>query len=349
MWRVALFLLIFFGPLAADNIEGNALLLPAVPREEITRTIIHQRRSALWSEDYPATVREAKANEKVIMVAFMGSGWCPWSEKFEREILNDIHFTEQLKDEVNFVWLSCPRESARANVDIRQLKERFGIDEFPTLVFINSQEEELFRVGYLPLSSHEFAAKLRQMIRDYLALWSRVEKKGSEPFALDELKSLYQKASSLNSYHYKERLMQMGLAEDRGTFFLLEKYAELAESGEKTESAELKQKIIERDPKNLAGSQLSLAILDFQTKSALLKNRENVKSVIKPLVEYIQRFGKRDRENLWKVQMMLAQYLFSKNAIPDALAHAAASYKSAPEEKKAEIAQTIDYLKTQVQ
>lgn len=327
--------------------EGKTLLLPISPREEIARTLFQHRRSSAWNENFGEALVDAQSNGKVLLLAFMGAGWCPWSEKLEREILSEPAFVEPLRGDVQFVWLACPEEPKRYGTELKQLKEKYGVDEFPTLVLITPQQEEMFKVGYLPLSPKEFAARLKQMVGDFKELFGRLEK-DEAPMSLEELESLYIKARDLKSAHYKEKLMQEGLKRDKDTFFLLEKYAELMEAGNKKEAAPLREKIIDRDPKNLKGSQLRLAIFDFQTRATRLKRKDDPFAVMKPLVAYIEKFGKKDKDNLWKVQMMMAQYLFTKNEVKEALEHASASYQSAPEESRKEIAETIDYLKTYV-
>ncbi len=347
MWRALLFLTAFSGSLLqAENphFDEKTLLLPTAPREEITRTLFHQRRSAVWNENYGQSLTSAKNTGKVLLLAFMGAGWCPWSEKLEREILNEPAFLEPLKEDLQFVWFSCPEETKRSGTELLTLKEKYGVQEYPTLVFITPGQEEMFKVGYLPLSPKEFAARLKKMIADFRELFGKLEE--NNPISPEELESLYVKARDLNCSRYKEKLMQMGLEKDKGTFFLIEKYIQLTSSGNKKEAELVRDEIVDRDPKNLKGSQLRLAIFDFQTRSVRLKKKDNPYSVVKPLVEYVQRFGEKDKENLWRVQMMMAQYLFAKNEVQEALNQAKASFESAPQESKAEIAETIDYLKS---
>lgn len=343
--RLCLFAALFLASgLSAEDAAGKALLLPTAPRDEIARTLFQQRRSSAWSENYGEALTSAKTSGKVLLLAFMGAGWCPWSEKLEREILSDPAFLEPLREELQFVWLTCPEENKKCSPELQGLKTRYGVEEFPTLVLVTPYQEEMFKVGYLPLAPKEFASRLKQMVGDYRELFGRVE--NETPLTLEELEALYIKARDLKSAHYKEKLMKAGLAKDSGTFFLLEKYGELVDAGKKQEAADLREQIIDRDPKNLKGSQLRLAIFDFQTRALRLKRKDSPFTVVKPLVEYVEKFGEKDKENLWKVQMMMAQYLFAKNEVKEALSQAEASYQSAPEASKKEIAETINYLQS---
>ncbi len=70
------------------------------------------------------------------------------------------------------------------------------------------------------------------------------------------------------------------------------------------------------------------------------------KAVVKPLVEYLRKFGTVDTENAWQIEMKISKYLFSKDQIEEALKHANASLKMAPESARTEIAKSVEYLKT---
>jgi thioredoxin-related protein len=324
----------------------NTLLVPALPSHQMQRTMLQQRRSPLWNENYDQATRTAQKTGKPLILAFMGAGWCPWSEKFEKEILSEAGFLDTLKDKVALVWVTCSQDGSRSTPEVRALKEKYAVEQYPTLVVVSAYQEEMFRVGYLPLSAKEFASRLDQMIQDYQELWGKIENPEAAPIAAEDLESLYQKACSLSSNKYKEKLMSLGLQKDRGTFFLLEKYGKLLENGKKNEAEPIKNKIIERDPKNLKGSLLRLAILEFQTRVTRLKRKDSPITAVKPLLEYLRKFGEKDKENRWKLEMMMAQYLFTKNEIAEALHHAKASYDSAPDASKSEVAQTIDLLKS---
>jgi hypothetical protein len=63
------------------------------------------------------------------------------------------------------------------------------------------------------------------------------------------------------------------------------------------------------------------------------------------LLQYVREFGKNDKANLWHIELMIAQYLFSKDAKQEALLHALASYEAAPEEKKNEIIDVVSYIR----
>src|SRR5262249_6006006 len=144
----------------------------------------------------------------------------------------------------------------------------------------------------------------------------------------EQLKTLFQKVVRLENDYFKQQVLDEGLKKDKGAFFLMQQYAALIEKEKMKERSvqRLRRRILERDPKNEHGTHLKVALTDFQVLSKKLKPHK----AVKPLLEYTQKFGKQDRENLWKIEMMLAQFLFSQKLIQEALFHASLSYEAAP-------------------
>ena len=69
---------------------------------------------------------------------------------------------------------------------------------------------------------------------------------------------------------------------------------------------------------------------------------------VQPLIQYIQKFGKTDKENVWKLQMIISQFFLDKNRLPQALDHAQASLELAPDSVKSDIATAVKNIKTAI-
>jgi predicted Zn-dependent protease len=111
-----------------------------------------------------------------------------------------------------------------------------------------------------------------------------------------------------------------------------------------SEVLKLKSDLLARDRENKLGSHFKVAVLEFQKIASRLKSKDRAEKALKPLFDYMHRFGKKDPENLWRAEMMVAEFLFAKNSIPQALEHAQASYQAAPESIKFQIAETITFM-----
>lgn len=107
---------------------------------------------ATWLTDLPAAQAQAKADKKIVLMDFTGSDWCPWCIKFRKEVLDSQAFTDYAAKNVVLVELDYPRgkkqssELKKANAD---LKDKYNIDGFPTLVVLDQNGKEIGRqVGY---------------------------------------------------------------------------------------------------------------------------------------------------------------------------------------------------------
>ena len=300
---------------------------------------------ALFSEpqqEIEKALTLSQTSSKPLLIAFIGSSWCPWSEKLESEVLRSEAFISGLKSEIVFLRIDIPENFRELTGD---LKQRFHIEQCPLLVLLDPSGEEISRMGYLPYSAQEFSRLMKETMADFTALKTAAQ---MHKLPAQELEVLYLKAKKLGNEKYKEKFMEAGLQADKGPFFYMEKYANLIETGKKKDPQveTLRKKILAKDPKNQYGMHLRLAVLDFQGLANKHKKKDKPLSVVEPLLGYLEKFGNQDRENSWKVQLLIAQFLFSKNELEPALEHATASYEAAPDTMKKEIAQSIDYLKS---
>lgn len=219
------------------------------------------------------------------------------------------------------------------------LVDQFHIDSYPTFLLVEPNGKEIAK---LDLASIDAAT-----INTLLASYSHVQNNDLSSLKIGELRALYAQAGKFADMTFKQTLLEEGLKVDEGPFFMLQQYGNLvAEVGVKNRKSKiLRNKIIARDIKNLHGYRRQLALMDFE---ALSNAHETLaaKAVVKPLMDYLQKFGSKDAENAWQIEFKISRYLFSRDQIEDALKHANASLKMAPEAKRNEIAQSVAYLES---
>jgi len=293
-----------------------------------------------WTPDYNQALETARLEQKPLLVAFVGPNWCPWSDKIFEDVLTKPEFINALKESVLFVRVDFPYSGARQESEA--LKEKYHIRQLPTLVLVSPQEEEIAKVGYLPLKAPEFAIHIERILHGYQKLVKKMDQSDVLQMPVEELRHLYRESCTYHLAKYTEILLSAGLAKDPGSFFLLEKYSELIKTQPKKAKA-VREEIETRDPENKEGAHLQLAIFDFQARA---ETSDNIDKVLKPLKKYLKEFGLQDRENVWRVHMMIAQYLFHKHEKKeDVIKHAQASIESAPEEAKGELTEFLTYMK----
>lgn len=162
------------------------------------------------------------------------------------------------------------------------------------------------------------------------------------------MKTSYQQARASGNDFIRDKTLNEGIKKDESLYFLLEKYTELTDKRKIDEAKIVKKEIIEKDPYNMRKTCYRLAMIDFE---ALSRDKTIIDPniVIYPLLQYINDFGKKDRDNLWRLEMIISQFLCSRGLVKEALIHARASYKAAPITLKKEIVKTVLYLKHRVQ
>lgn len=285
-----------------------------------------------WSANYAQELETAKFENKLVLLAFVGRDWCPWSDKFFQETLSEPQFINALKDLVVFVRVDFPYSENAPESE--GLKEKYHIQQLPTLVIASPREEEVAKIGYLPLKPSEFAVHIEQILQGYKKLITKIGQRELSELSVEEIRHLYQEACTYHLTKYKEVFFSLGLKLDPGPFFLVEKYGELMKVKPKKAKA-LRREIEKRDPKNKHGSYLQLAIFDFQAQA---EKSEDSHKVLKPLRKYLKKFGQKDLENSWRLHMMIAQYLFHKNGDKkEIVKQVQAALDQAPEEFKNEL------------
>lgn len=278
-----------------------------------------------WCSSY----EQALMQKKPLFLFFTGSDL--WSEKMEKELLEDAFFAQELSDVFAFIKVE----------ENSPLFSKFQPEVTPMVLLLNEEEELITKFGYLSLDPQEYAEYIHHFLEEYIAI-QKTLKVTSDPI---DLENLFEKARSLGSRVLEEKIFEKGIAQPLGTYFLLEKYAEHQGFDEESvkKRAEIKEEVEHRDPNNVRKSFYRLALMDFQR---MVKNTEG-KEAVRPLLQYIEMFPE-DEERGWKIEMMISQYLFTKGYLNESLFHARACYKKAPLPIRKDIAESIQHIRGEI-
>lgn len=304
-----------------------------------------------WMSEYEAGLQAAKSQKKPLIVYFTGSDWCPWCFKIQEEIIDNPEFIDSMKSHYVFVKVDFPKRTLLPEAvrkKNQQLREQFEVKTFPTVVLMDPEEGVISKMGYLDIGGKKYAEQINHSLEEYQMIRKALHK---APKEWDEnLERLYEKAKNLGCQSLIEKIYSEGIEKDSGPFFLLEQYANSlqTQSVEESKLTDLRTEIVNRDPENVKGSHRRLAVLDFQSLADQLEANGDPMDVVSPLINYIDMFGKKDKDNIWRLEMMISQYLFSQDKIALALKHARRSYKVAPKAVQKEISDSIIYLKGQL-
>lgn len=314
--------------------------------------------SIQWMTNYEAAVNKANEASLPLFIFFTGSDWCTWCSKLEEEVLETPDFAEGAGKKFVFLKVDFPRETPQdpnTKQQNRQLQNKFNVRSFPTIViFDQKQQQQIGVTGYRPGGGRPFASYLQKMVNDYQNYIQKVQKAntpGEPQLSGLELKQLYEKSRELGFNNDFHRLIQLGLSSNQKSYFQLEYYRLLAEEGlsHSADAMALKQTLLSSDPSNELKTHYKVAIIDFETYSDDLEKEDNADKTVAPLVAYVEKFGKHDKENLWRLNMIISQVYLDKNKLPQALRYAQSCYETAPPTVQPEIATAIKNIQAQSQ
>ena len=145
------------------------LLHPSAPPPPVTG-IVKVRPSdvraadLVWRTDLPGALKQARSDEKLVLLDFTGSDWCPWCIKFDQEVLSTDRFASYALNRLELVKLDFPRHTPLSD-DLKQANEalvkKFKVDGIPTYVLLDANGRELGRqVGYVAGGPDKFIVKL---------------------------------------------------------------------------------------------------------------------------------------------------------------------------------------------
>ncbi|MDX1680668.1 MAG: thioredoxin family protein [Akkermansiaceae bacterium] len=98
-----------------------------------------------WTTDYEAALKQAKEEDKSILLEFTGSDWCPPCKLMRKEVFGKKEFVEAAKKDYILVELDFPRSDKELAEKNQPLAEEFEIRGFPTVVLLDSEGKEFSR------------------------------------------------------------------------------------------------------------------------------------------------------------------------------------------------------------
>lgn len=105
-----------------------------------------------WSDNYAASLAQAKEEKKMVLLDFTGSDWCGWCVKLDEEVFSKGPFKSFAKKNLVLVELDYPHGKTQSDEVKKQnseLKSKFAISGYPTLILVDAEGKEVTRwVGF---------------------------------------------------------------------------------------------------------------------------------------------------------------------------------------------------------
>jgi len=119
-----------------------------------------------WLRSYSDAVSMSQSQSKPIAILFTGTSWCPACMKLERSVLNHPEFIRAVSQKFVFLKAEFNEYSEQAVMasPYKPLLDRYGVNSFPTIVVVNSNGQQLFRVSYKEGGPMTYAQEMLQRL-----------------------------------------------------------------------------------------------------------------------------------------------------------------------------------------
>lgn len=279
-----------------------------------------------WMQNYEKAHVHAQQTDKPLLVAVLGSSLCPWSQRFQEEIVACPEFLDAL--EGHFVCAAARQE---------QIPQFTG--DIPCILIQSPYGEEIARRTYLPIDSTRYGRLCLESAR----IFEKCKKLPLETLPENILEPLYKEAVNASCIDLSQHILSIAMQQGRMLFAVFEEYKCLVMAGKrkKDRALRLREELLGRDPRNIRGMWFQIAYLDFFDRDS--KARE-LKDVLEPLVRYIDMFTKVQDPYLWQAEMIASEYLFVHGHAHKAIKYAKKALQKAPLEHKERVIAALAYM-----
>lgn len=104
-----------------------------------------------WLTSWDEAAKQSKKSGKPILIDFTGSDWCGWCIKLKKEVFDTPEFAAWAKKNVVLLEIDFPQskpQSAELKKQNAALSEKYGIEGYPTIMFVNAKGDVLGQYGY---------------------------------------------------------------------------------------------------------------------------------------------------------------------------------------------------------
>jgi protein disulfide-isomerase len=104
-----------------------------------------------WVTNFKEAVKQAKRENKTLLVNFTGSDWCGWCIRLDREVFKKTEFIEYANKNLVCVKLDFPMRKKLTQAEALQneeLRKKYEVEGFPTILLLDTDENLLMVTGY---------------------------------------------------------------------------------------------------------------------------------------------------------------------------------------------------------
>ena len=119
-----------------------------------------------WLTDLAKAQALAKAENKMVLLDFTGSDWCPWCIRLKNEVFSQPEFIAYANKNLVLVEVDFPRHKPQSSGQ-KQANEKLAaqhhIEGYPTIIVLDSNGRKIGESGYKPGGPRPYVAMLEAM------------------------------------------------------------------------------------------------------------------------------------------------------------------------------------------
>lgn len=119
-----------------------------------------------WLTDFETAKAKARAENKMLLMDFTGSDWCPPCILLRKQVFSKPEFADYAAKNLVLLEVDFPRfkkQSDEEKAGDEKLARQFGIEGFPTIVVLDPSGKVLGQLGYMPGGPTAFIAALEKL------------------------------------------------------------------------------------------------------------------------------------------------------------------------------------------
>lgn len=116
---------------------------------------------------FDAAKKAAVEQERPILVDFSGSDWCGWCIRLDNEVFSKSEFQQYAKGNLVLFLADFParkKQSDEVKEQNNELREKYGIMGFPTVLLLDAEGKVLGRTGYRPGGPEPYVEHLKSLV-----------------------------------------------------------------------------------------------------------------------------------------------------------------------------------------
>ena len=106
-----------------------------------------------WLTDFEAAKAQARSEDKMLLMLFTGSDWCPPCKMLDEAVFSKPEFVQYAADHLVSLEVDFPRRkpiSLERRAANGQLAGAYGVEGFPTVIVLDPGSKPLGKFGYVP-------------------------------------------------------------------------------------------------------------------------------------------------------------------------------------------------------